>query len=340
MRAALVRTLPTSTLELEEVEEPQPGPAEVLVEIEACGICGTDLHILAGESYRPELPFVLGHEPVGRVVAVGTVELEHWLGRRVTMTLFAGCGTCALCRAGDERLCAALRSVLGVSAAWGGFAERLRVAAAQVIEVPDGLGALEAAALVDAGATAANASRLLGQTPGDSAIAVVGGGPVGYLVAELLRLDGRSPVAVEPLTARRSLLEARGFAAVESTRSLDRPFDVVVDCSGADAVPPWALAALAPRGTLLVVGYATVPELDLAPVARKELALRGVRSGSRSDLERVLALTAAGDLRLPPIQTWPVGRINEAFAALRAGVVDGKAVIDFNSNEGGTSWTG
>src|SRR4051812_22098778 len=127
MRAALLTTIPTQHLESGEIPDPTPGPGELVIEMLACGICGTDLHILDGKSYRPELPFVLGHEPVGRVVATGSSEDADWVGRRVTMTLFTGDGSCAWCRAGDERLCPNLVSITGVVRANGGFADRLRV---------------------------------------------------------------------------------------------------------------------------------------------------------------------------------------------------------------------
>src|SRR5258706_11300488 len=115
MRAALGLSLPTPGPSIESVAGPGAlGADELLVRIEACGICGTDLHILAGESYRPELPFVLGHEAVGVVVAAGDGADSRWIGRRTTMTLFEGDGTCLECLAGRERLCPNLRAVRGV----------------------------------------------------------------------------------------------------------------------------------------------------------------------------------------------------------------------------------
>src|SRR4051812_17963206 len=102
-----------------ELPEPVPADDEIVLEVEACGICGTDLHILAGSSYAPELPFVLGHEPVGRVVLTGDAARD-WLGARVAITLFTGCGTCVLCLDGDERLCESLVSITGVLRRAGG----------------------------------------------------------------------------------------------------------------------------------------------------------------------------------------------------------------------------
>jgi NAD+-dependent secondary alcohol dehydrogenase Adh1 len=327
VRAALVRELPASVLEVTDVAEPAPVAAdELLIDVEACGICGTDLHIVEGKSYRPELPFVLGHEPVGVVIAAGDAARD-WLGRRVTITLFRGCGRCALCLSGDERLCPELVSITGVLDSWGGFAERLLVRAAQAIEVPEALTATQAAVLVDAGATAVNAARVA-LAHGGPRFVVMGGGPVGFVVTERLRAARRSVLVVEPQHLRREALARLGHETAEGL-DLDQPPDVVIDCAGApEAVAP-ALEQIAPRGLYVVVGYGRAASFDFAPVARKELTIRGVRSGSQSDLKEALELAATGDIRLPAVSTWSIEEINDAFRALRLGEVEGKAVIVF-----------
>ena len=323
MRAAAIVSLPTESFEQVELPEPVPAEDEIVLEVEACGICGTDLHILAGSSYAPELPFVLGHEPVGRVVVAGDAA-RTWLGARVAITLFTGCGTCALCEAGDERLCEALVSITGVLRRPGGFAERVVVRAAQAVSVPDELEPAAAAALVDAGATAANAVR---RAPHDAAVRVVlGGGPVGFLVAEMLRADGRECLVVEPQAGRRRALKMLGHAVEAGTGGVPRP-GVVIDCAGVAGATAWALGALRPRGTLVVVGYGLLPSFDSAPIARKELSVVGVRSGARGDLEQALLLAATGRIRLPSISCFPLAAIDDAFQALRSGAIPGKAVI-------------
>jgi propanol-preferring alcohol dehydrogenase len=323
MNAAVVRRLPTDHLEVAEVAEPSARADEVVVEVEACGICGTDIHILAGGSYRPELPFVLGHEPVGTVVAGG----QDRLGKRVTVTLFEGCGACRFCRDQDERLCPDLRSIVGVDRRWGAFAERFAVPARQLVEVPDGLDAGVAAAVVDAGATAANVARTATAT-GAGRVFVLGAGPVGELVARLLLLTDRAVEIVERSDARRMRLQQDGLSVVGTLAEIEGPPDGVVECTGSPDVIASALDRLRPHGVLVLAGYSVVPELDLAPVARKELAVRGVRSGSRADLADVLGLAAKGELEAPPVTTWSLDRINDAFDALRSGQVVGKAVIN------------
>jgi 2-desacetyl-2-hydroxyethyl bacteriochlorophyllide A dehydrogenase len=315
-----------------EVPAAAPGPGQLLLHVEACGVCGTDLHILAGESYRPELPFVLGHEPVGVVRAVGDGVDAGSLGRRVTMTLFEGCGACAWCLRGDERLCERLVGVYGVLSAWGGFAEQMVVSAARVVPVPTGLSTLEAAALVDAGATAANAAEAVRRHEAETVL-VIGGGPVGLLVAELVSRSGATVTVVEPLAPRRELLEALGHAVEPAIGQVRGSFEAVADCAGAATAVPDALERVAASGVYLVVGYTTLPEFELAIVARRELRIQGIRSGSRTHLEEVLRLAAGRAIRVPPVTTWPLDRINDAFAALRSGSVAGKAVIEITPQQ-------
>jgi 2-desacetyl-2-hydroxyethyl bacteriochlorophyllide A dehydrogenase len=330
MRAAVLTKLPSRYLELQDIPEREPRAGELLLEVAATGICGTDLHILEGSSYHPELPFVLGHEPVGRVIGTGSAADDEWLGRRVTITLFSGEGECAQCRAGDERLCASLRSITGVWRAAGGFATRLVVRTAQAMVLPDAVSDEVAASLVDAGATAANSVRVAAALPHRLAV-VVGGGPVGFFAAELLRVAGSRVVVVQPSRGRREALEAIGHRVVASIEEVTEPPGCVIDAAGAPQVLPWALSALAPQGTYVAAGYGPVDHLDLAPAARKELIVRGVRSGRRDDLAGLIEFVANGRVHLPPISRWPLAAINEALDALRARQVPGKAVIDVRS---------
>lgn len=338
MKAAVLTELPADGLAVRtDLPEPEPEAGQAIVEVEACGICGTDLEILRGRSYAPRLPFVLGHEPVGRVVAVGPEVEPDWIGRRVTMTIFVGheerCAVCSdhpdwrtPCRTGDERLCHDGAEVIGVLGRPGGFAERLSVPARLLVPVPAGLDPVAAACLVDAGATAANAVRQL--DPGDPRpVAVLGAGPLGFLAAQLL---DRAPLVVEPLAPRREAAAAAGLATAATLADQAEPLGAIVDCAGAPGLLDRGLELLGAHGTYVVAGYGPV-DTHTAPLARKELTIRGVRSGRREDLERVLAATAAGEIRTPEATVWPLAEIDAAFAALRAGTVAGKAVIDLTT---------
>jgi propanol-preferring alcohol dehydrogenase len=338
VKAAVLTELPASGLELRaDLPDPEPEPGEAIVEVVACGICGTDLEILRGRSYAPRLPFVLGHEPVGRVVAVGPGVESDWIGRRVTTTIFVGqeehCATCRAhprwktpCRVGDERLCYDGAEVIGVLGRPGAFAERLALPARLLVPVPDGLDPFAAACLVDAGATAANAVRQV-DWEDPRRVAVLGAGPLGFLAAQLL---GGEPLVVDPLAPRREAAAAIGLATAATLEEGDEPLGAIVDCAGAPGLLDRGLELLGPRGTYVVAGYGPV-EPHMAPLARKELSIRGVRSGRREDLERVLAAVAAGDVRAPEATVWPLAEIDAAFAALRAGTVSGKAVIELST---------
>ena len=329
MRAAILEDLPATRLHLRDMEPLVPESDEVVVQVEACGICGTDLHIMSGGSYSPSLPFVLGHEPVGRVVSVGSDVSDSNIGQRVTATLFLGCGHCRPCLAGDERLCESGAKVTGVLGRPGGFADQLILKASQLVMVPIELNASSAAALVDAGATAHNAARVVQghrELP-DGPCLVVGAGPVGLLAAEILRSAGYEVVIAERNAARRREAQAFGFQASDSLTNLFPPFASVVDCAADPEMVGPEIELLHPRGLYLSVGYCTVPNFDLAVVARRELTIRGVRSGSRHDLVRVLDLAARGEIRLPTLREWPLADVNDALSALRDGVVAGKAVL-------------
>jgi 2-desacetyl-2-hydroxyethyl bacteriochlorophyllide A dehydrogenase len=279
-----------------------------------------------GQSFHPDLPFILGHEPVGTVVGVGSSELEGWLGTRVTATIFVGCGRCSMCRAEAERLCADMGEITGLLHAAGGYAEFLVIRASQAVEVPSALSSEAAASLTDAGPTAVNAVRAaLSRQP--SLVVVVGAGPVGFLCAELLHLAGQNVLVVEPNALRRDALSHIGHQVVARLEDVTMSPDTVIDCAAAPGVVPWALDHLAPRGMFVAVGFQAVPNFELIPVVRKEIALFGIRSGSRDDLIRILDRAATRRIRLPGVTTWPLDGINEALTELRGGRLSGKAVV-------------
>ena len=164
---------------------------------------------------------------------------------------------------------------------------------------------------------------------------VAGAGPVGLVLAELLAAEGVDPVLVEPNPLRRTVAADRGLRAVASLEETGPPADVLIDCAGVAGAIAAMLARIASHGLYLSVGYAAVPELDLAIVARRELTIRGIRSGTRADLARVLQLAADGTIRPPDCQTWDLADINDALAELRGGRLAGKAVITVAAGQAG-----
>jgi 2-desacetyl-2-hydroxyethyl bacteriochlorophyllide A dehydrogenase len=329
VRAAQLVEIPSTDLQLADVPEPELGPLSVIISVEASGICGTDLHIMEGSGYRPEVPFTLGHEPVGTVRAVGPEVDEALIGSRVVPTLFVGCNHCHACRSGDERLCVNGPSVTGIFVQPGGFAQRMALMVSQLVTVPEQVPLEVAATLVDAGATAYNAVRTALDEPhsGGGEHLVVGAGPVGFLVAELLRYRGAQPVVLESNEERRRVAQKCGYQVEYDLSQIDGPFGSVIDCAAAPRLVGPLLSLLEPHGVYVSVGYAKLDHFDMPLVSHRELVVRGVRSGRRSDLEQILALVADGAISPPTWDSWPLEEINTALASLRAGLVPGKAVV-------------
>ena len=126
MRVAVLRELPSVNLDLDHVDLRPLASGEVRLQVDCCGICGTDLHILDATSYRPEPPFVMGHEPAGIVTEVADKTDAQLLGSKVVAQVFTGCGTCKWCHGGDQRLCVNA-TASGVIGRWGAFAEYVSV---------------------------------------------------------------------------------------------------------------------------------------------------------------------------------------------------------------------
>lgn len=330
MNAAVLRHIPDQRFVIEQVPICTPSqPGHVLLEVHACGICGTDLHIMAGTSYQPALPFVLGHEAVGRVVAAHPTD-HHWVDRLVAVSPFRGCGRCRHCQNGDVRLCQDRQEVTGVLGAWGGFANYQLVESAQLVPLPDGLSTTIAASLVDCGPTALNAVQQV-QAAKPESVVVIGSGAIGRLVVELLSPTVDRLAVVEPLAVRREALAAQLRRSVQLVADADEvtgDFDAVVECSGTAESLCWAISRLSPRGLLVLAGYARTKDFDFADVARKELTIRGVRSGSVEHLRAVLDLAADGSLHPVKPTLWPLTEINSALQALLSDQPPAKAVID------------
>lgn len=322
MVAALMAERPARDLRLASVERPEPlQDDDVLVAVEACGVCGTDLHIMAGEAYQPDLPFVLGHEVVGRVVPMespGAPGAAGPVDQLVAVWPFLGCGNCQLCALGEGQLCPAQVSVTGVSGAFGGFAEYVLVNRNQLVPVPGGLEAPAAAAVVDAGTTALNAVEAVpAGTTGPHV--VVGAGPVGFCIAELLRARGVAPVVVERAAKRRLLAEERGFAVAAEVDEMSEEPAVVIDCGGSGDALDWAVGSLGPHGLAVVVAYGVIDRFDSTQVSRKEITVKGVRSGTRDQLCRVLRIAADGLVGRFPVKEWDLSDVNRAIVAAKSG---------------------
>ena len=218
-------------------------------------------------------------------------------------------------------------SITGVLGVWGGYADYVRVHARQVVGVPDALIRRRWPRWSTAGRLrrTAFASRWRANPAVSSSW---GAGPIGFLCAELLRAAG-VPVQVIQLGSRlrREALARLGHDVVASFEEALQPADVVIDCAGTPAVRRARCERARTAWPVPPAGYARVPEMDFAAVARKEVRIQGIRSGRRQDLVSIIDGAASREIRLPEITRWPLSAANDAVAALRDRQVGGKAVL-------------
>jgi L-iditol 2-dehydrogenase len=311
MRALVKRSDADVELELVDVSERPLAPAEVRVAVAACGVCGTDLHILEG-GYRSHPPVVLGHEVSGTVVETGTADAD-WLGARVALsTFFSTCGACRYCRSGRPNLCADRRSI--GSGADGGFAERIVIPVANLHRLPDGIGLAAGALAEPLACVCQSLMDPVRITEGDRVL-VTGPGPVGLLAAQVARhLGGIVTVAgTERDAVRLASASALGFdVALSEHVPLDPAWDTVVECSGAGAAMALCLEVLRPGGTYVQMGQTDrAVSVRLALLSFKELQLSGGFASTPKSWARAMVLLAddAIDLEslvteIAPIEDW------------------------------------
>jgi (R,R)-butanediol dehydrogenase / meso-butanediol dehydrogenase / diacetyl reductase len=297
-------------------ERPRPvaGDGEVLVDVAYCGLCGTDLHICAGEHPRARPGIVLGHELSGRLHRDGGGLAA---GTKVVVDPLLPCGACRPCRGGRPHTCASLR-LLGIDVP-GGAAEQVTVPADRIIAVPDDAD-LRRLAFAEPLAVAVRAVRRSGLALGEE-VAVAGAGPIGLAVAACARLAGAGRVLVtEPAPARRRLAAELGFEAAESLAGGDA--DVVFDAAAHPAVAAGLADAVTPGGRVVLVGvYGAPTPLDLRSLTFKEVTVVGTRVYSRDDIAVATAMVADGRFDPAPLITRsaPLADAASVVDDLRAG---------------------
>ena len=296
-------------------------PGHVILEVEAAGICGTDLHIVDDE-FRCSPPVTMGHEVCGVVVEVGEGVNETWLGvRPVSETYYSTCGACSECQSGRLNLCPARRSI--GSAVDGAFAPRLLVPDRGLHRVPASLTSA-AAALAEPLACVCNC--LLGPRrveTGDDVL-VVGPGPVGLLAAQVARsCVGSAHVrGTERDAARLAVAEELGFSTSVESEPVERLFDVVVECSGSQAGVAFALEHARRGGTYVQIGLSGKPvSVPFDEISHRELTVSSGNASTPESWLAGLALIEAQAVELEPLVTEvvPLADWERAFAATRAG---------------------
>lgn len=304
---------------------PQPGPRQVLIRVDACGVCHTDALTIEGVFPGLHLPRVPGHEVTGRIQAIGS-EVSRWhLGQRVGVGFFGGYdGQCNSCRRGDFINCQNL-ATCGFSID-GGYAEVILADSNAVVALPDTLYGVEAAPLLCAGVTTYNALRNARLRPGDL-VAVQGIGGLGHLGIQFARRMGFRTVAIARGREKESLaLELGAMVYIDS--EAEDAAAILQKMGGANVILATAasgssmgplVGGLAPHGRMLVVGASPEPvRVDIGQLIFGARSVEGSLGGTATDIEDTLAFSALAQVR-PMVETLPLERAAEAYARMMQG---------------------
>ena len=323
-------------VELRSFPDPTPGPGEVVIQMKASGMCGSDLKFYRpppGEAQKAlglgnlKDPFIGGHEPCGVVVArgPGVSEREAPDGQRVMDHHYAGCGTCTHCRVGWSQLCRAGITVYGVTA-HGGHADYLKVPVRTLVELPEELSFAEGAAVACGTGTAYGALRRM-QLRGGDTLAVFGQGPVGVSATLLGKAMGARVIAIETNAERRKLAQDFGAEAVidpakdnpvQALKDLTRGAgaDLALECSSAPAARQAAVRCVRTWGTACFVGEGGDVTLDVSPdLLRRQVTLIGSWTFSAMGMLECARFIADKGIKLEKIfsDRWKLEQADEAY---------------------------
>lgn len=337
MRAALL-TAPSRSLEIRRMDVPKPGPGELLVKVETCGICHTDLHVKEAAAFPPGAPepLILGHEGIGIVVDRGPGTTQIPLGARVGAPwLHDTCEHCRQCLTGYESFCAAHRAH-GYSVN-GAFAEYVLVKERYAPRIPENLDPVSAAPLMCAGVTAYGAVLKADLAPGKTC-AIIGCGGLGQYAIQLAKITGANVIAVDANEAK--LNQARNLGADAAILAGPGAGERIRGLGGADAclnfaptakIWPMIVEAINPLGWIMSVAMVSEP----VPLVLEWLTYNGVRItgtsvGTRQELLDLLMLAERHNLHIKT-EAIALEAVNEGLDRLAAGKVEGRLVIDFRS---------
>lgn len=333
MQAALL-TGYGDPLVIQSVQRPTPGVNEVLVKLEASGVCFTDVHIWRGEHPSPNpLPLIMGHEGVGRIVEVGAGGGRLKVGDRVGIGyVFSACGQCRECLTGGENYCSRFDAT-GYSVN-GCFAQYVCLRQEWANKIPEGIDPIEAAPLMCAGAAAYASYKKTGIQAGQT-IAIFGLGGLGQYAIQIAKLSGARVIAVD--ISKEKLATAKALGADETVVADAQAGQAIKALGGADGcinfAPvghtwPLMLAACNPRAKIVLTA---VPSDQLAfyahEVISRGLQVIGSSASNRQEMNEMLSLAATGKIK-GVINVRPFSAINGALSDLVSGTVEGRTVLD------------
>jgi D-arabinose 1-dehydrogenase-like Zn-dependent alcohol dehydrogenase len=321
---------PNEPLRLEQVPMPSPGEGQVLIEVAACGLCGSDLHILKGETFTGFTPIIMGHEAAGRVAALGPGVSGWGIGDRVAVNCVQSCGVCLNCQRGRDNLCLN-RKLTGIHLD-GALAPYMTALSRSLVRLPEGISFEQGAVATDAAATPYHALKARGGLTSGDSLAIFGAGGLGSHAVMLGRMMGASPIFAVDVN-QKALDRALELGADHAVRADQgdapqaikdltggRGVELALECVGSGKVLAQAAAATAPGGRTVVVGLSPDPlHLDeITPWVRSEVCLIPSSAFSTREIQELVDLAAAGrlDLGRSVTRTLPLSEVNQALDLL------------------------
>lgn len=336
MKAAIVRAF-GQPLVIEEVAVPQVGPGQILVKVAATGVCHTDLHAAQGDwPVKPNPPFIPGHEGVGYVVAAGAGVRHVKEGDRVGVPwLYTACGHCPHCLGGWETLCGEQQNT-GYSVN-GSFAEYVLADPNFVGHLPANVGFVDISPVLCAGVTVYKGLKVTDTKPGDW-VTISGIGGLGHMAVQYATAMGLNVVAVDIDDAKLALAKRLGAAVTVNALTTDPAAFIQKELGGTQGVLVTAVSPKAFQQALGMVRRGGTVSLNGLPpgdfplsifdTVLKGITVRGSIVGTRLDLQEALDFAALGKVRAT-VQTDRLEHINDVFARMRKGDIEGRVVLDF-----------
>lgn len=301
-------------IEIQEVPNLIAGPAQLLVDVERVGICGTDVELYTGEmayykSGRTHFPVQLGHEWVGTVSAVGLGVLESWIGKRVTGDTMLGCGICARCATGKTYLCD-VRIELGITDGWGGaLAEQVLIPERYAFEIPASI-SIAAAAMIE---PAGNSLRTVEAVRLDKnqKLLILGAGTIGLLAAQFALAKNIEVHLAGSRASSLKLAQQLGPIRVhhidEVLKDKSREYDAVIDASNLEFMPNLALSKVYPGGRVVLIGLSSAPSfIDTREQVLQDVTVVGILSASPG-LQGAIDQFASGTINPEPLISEVIG---------------------------------
>lgn len=337
MKAAVLREF-GKPLNIEEVEIPRPGQGEVLVKIEACGVCHTDLHAVEGDwPVKPNPPFIPGHEGVGHVVAVGAGVKHVKEGDRVGIPwLYSACGHCEHCLGGWETLCESQQN--GGYSVNGGFAEYALADAGYVGRLPDNVNFIEIAPILCAGVTVYKGLKMT-ETKAGQWVVISGIGGLGHVAVQYAKAMGMNVAAVDVDDDKLALASRLGAEVVVNARNTDPAAFLKKEIGGAHgalvtAVSPKAFQQamnMTRRGGTIALNGLPPGDFSLSifDMVLNGTTVRGSIVGTRLDLQEALEFAGEGKVKAT-VSSEPLENVNDIFARMHKGQINGRVVLDLS----------